>query len=200
MNIWIEIFGYIGSALVVVSLLMASIVKLRVISTIGSAISGTYALIIGSIPLVVMNLCLVVINVYFLIKLFRPEKHFDLIKNNTDDALLSYFVSRHYDDIKAYFPHFDRENMGQRAYTVCCNGLPAGLFLANETEDGTLDIIIDYSTPRYRDCSVASYLYSKLPKQGVNKLTFSAPDCPNHINYLKKMGYTKANGIYQKTL
>ena len=44
---WIEIFGYIGSALVVVSMLMTSVVKLRVINTVGSLISGTYAFSIG---------------------------------------------------------------------------------------------------------------------------------------------------------
>ena len=36
----LEIWGYIGSILVVVSMLMSSIVKLRVINTIGSVISG----------------------------------------------------------------------------------------------------------------------------------------------------------------
>ena len=51
----IEIFGYIGSALVVVSMLMSSIVKLRIINTVGSVISGIYAVICGAIPLAVMN-------------------------------------------------------------------------------------------------------------------------------------------------
>ena len=68
-NIWIELFGYLGSTLVVVSMLMASVVKLRVINTAGSVISATYALIIGSYRLVLMNTCLIVINVYNLYKL-----------------------------------------------------------------------------------------------------------------------------------
>ena len=60
----IEIFGYIGSVLVVVSMLMPSIVKLRVINTIGSIVSGIYALIVGAFPLVLMNSCLIIINIY----------------------------------------------------------------------------------------------------------------------------------------
>ena len=67
----IEIFGYIGSALVVISMLMSSIVKLRVINILGSIISGTYAIICGAFPLVLMNACLIVINVYNLYKLLR---------------------------------------------------------------------------------------------------------------------------------
>ena len=44
----IEMLGYLGSALVVASMLMSSVVKLRVINTIGSGIFAVYALIIHS--------------------------------------------------------------------------------------------------------------------------------------------------------
>lgn len=70
-NIYIELFGYLGSTLVVVSMLMASVVKLRVINMIGSVISASYALIIGSFPLVLMNVCLIAINAYNLVRLLK---------------------------------------------------------------------------------------------------------------------------------
>ena len=76
-SIMIELFGYLGSTLVVVSMLMASVVKLRVINMIGSIISGTYALIIGSFPLALMNFCLIVINAYNLIRLLKSDKQYD---------------------------------------------------------------------------------------------------------------------------
>ena len=75
--ILIEIFGYIGSALVVISMLMSSIVKLRVVNTIGSIVSGTYALIVGAFPLVLMNGCLIIINVYNLFKLLKTKQVYD---------------------------------------------------------------------------------------------------------------------------
>ena len=65
----LEVVGYIGSFLVVISMLMSSIVKLRVINTIGSVISGVYAVICGALPLALMNLCLIIINVINLVKL-----------------------------------------------------------------------------------------------------------------------------------
>ena len=40
----IELFGYLGSFLVLISFLMTSVFKLRVINTIGSVIFMTYAL------------------------------------------------------------------------------------------------------------------------------------------------------------
>ena len=41
----IEIFGYIGCIFVIISMLMTSVVKLRVINTVGSSISAVYAMI-----------------------------------------------------------------------------------------------------------------------------------------------------------
>ena len=69
--LYIEIFGYIGSVLIVVSMFMSSVVKLRIINTAGSVISGIYALISGAFPLFVMNICIIVINIYNLIKLMK---------------------------------------------------------------------------------------------------------------------------------
>ena len=60
----LELYGYIGSVLVVVSLLMASVVKLRIFNTLGCIVSGSYALIIGSLPLCLMNGALIFINAY----------------------------------------------------------------------------------------------------------------------------------------
>ena len=56
---WIEIVGYAGSALVLVSFLMTSVFKLRVVNTVGSIIFAIYALIIRSYPTAVMNIALV---------------------------------------------------------------------------------------------------------------------------------------------
>ncbi len=73
-DIWIEVLGYIGSAMVVISMLMTSVVKLRIINGIGSILSGTYALIVGSFPLALMNVCLIVINIYNLHMLLKSKK------------------------------------------------------------------------------------------------------------------------------
>ena len=70
----IELFGYLGSTLVLVSMLMTSVVKLRIINTIGSVIFTIYALIIKSYPTAFMNFCLVLINLRFLWKMSKTEK------------------------------------------------------------------------------------------------------------------------------
>ena len=194
----IEIFGYIGSVLVVVSMLMSSIVKLRVVNTIGSIVSGTYALIVGALPLVLMNACLIIINVYNLFKLLKTKQVYDLVEGSADDALVSYFLDRYADDIKACFPGFKTENVnGKKAYIVCCDGNPAGVMVGEEKE-GMIDILVDYSTPAYRDCSVGTFLYSKLPDKNISKLVYAQNKTEIHVSYMNKMGFVMENGVYVK--
>ena len=194
----IEIFGYIGSVLVVVSMLMSSIVKLRVVNTIGSIVSGTYALIVGALPLVLMNACLIIINVYNLFKLLKTKQVYDLVSGNADDALVSYFLDRYADDIKTCFPGFRKEDVnGKNAYVVCCDGNPAGVMVGEE-KDCMIDILIDYSTPAYRDCSVGTFLYSKLPDKKISKLVYAQNKTDMHVTYMNKMGFVQENGVYVK--
>lgn len=82
----IEIFGYLGSALVVISMLMHSIFRLRIINLIGSVISGTYAVIVGALPLGIMNMCLIIINLYNLFKLRNSDKESEVVPENSGDG------------------------------------------------------------------------------------------------------------------
>lgn len=73
-SIIIELVGYLGSVLVVISMLMTSIIRLRVVNSIGAGIFTVYALIIQSYPTALMNFCLVVINIYNLICIFKKKQ------------------------------------------------------------------------------------------------------------------------------
>ena len=68
MNILLEIFGYIGTALVIISMMMKSINKLRMFNISGAIISAIYSAIIQAWPVVLLNVALTVINVYQLTK------------------------------------------------------------------------------------------------------------------------------------
>lgn len=196
----IELFGYIGSAMVVVSMLMTSIVRLRVINTIGSVVSGIYAIICHAIPLGLMNACLIVINIVGLVKLMKTQKAYDLVTGHADGALVKFFIDYYEDDIKAYFPHFNKEeSYGQTAYFVCHEGVPAGVLIGKQN-GSSFDINIDYTTPKYRDCSVANYLYSRIKQSDINTLRFVNKPTEAHVSYMKKMGYKINNGLFEKAL
>ena len=64
MNILLEVFGYIGTALVIISMMMKSINKLRLFNISGAIISAIYSAIIQAWPVVLLNVALTVINTY----------------------------------------------------------------------------------------------------------------------------------------
>ncbi|MGN1276422.1 MAG: YgjV family protein, partial [Floccifex sp.] len=157
----LEIFGYIGSCLVVISMLMSSVIKLRVINTIGSVVSGIYALLCHAYPLALMNASLIVINLYRLYKLLHTKQSYDMIQCPGNDSYIRYILKYYQSDIKNYFPEFEENNLENKtAYIVSCEGSPAGIFIGHQQDD-VFEILLDYSTPVYRDCSVANYIYNQ---------------------------------------
>lgn len=74
MNIYLEIFGYIGTALVIISMMMKSINKLRAINIAGGTISMIYSAFVNAWPIVVMNVCLISINSYHLVKAYFEKR------------------------------------------------------------------------------------------------------------------------------
>lgn len=66
-HILLEIFGYLGSFLVVISMTMRNVIKLRILNMCGSVISTTYSIIVGAWPIVAMNVAIFSINLYHII-------------------------------------------------------------------------------------------------------------------------------------
>ncbi len=197
-KILIEAFGYLGSALVLVSFLMVSVFKLRVVNSIGSIIFTIYAFIIHSYPTAIMNACLVMINIYYLIKMSNTKKNYDLVKSGTDDSLLKYTINKYKEDIIKCFPGINMDfATANSGYVVCHNGKPAGIMLG-ELKDGVMEVLLDYSIPEYRDFSIGQFLFSKLPEDGIKSLTYRGSD-ENHKAYLTKTGFVNMGGYYEKT-
>lgn len=74
MNVYLEIFGYLGTAFVLLSMMMTSINKLRFFNILGSAISAIYALFTHTMPVFFLNAGLIIINIVQLIKYYRSNK------------------------------------------------------------------------------------------------------------------------------
>lgn len=71
MNIYLELFGYLGTALVLISMMMTSLGKLRILNLAGSLISMIYAIAMNTWPVAALNLGLIVINTVQLRRLRR---------------------------------------------------------------------------------------------------------------------------------
>ncbi len=68
---WLELYGYLGSALIAISLMMSDIRKLRWINLVGAGSFASYGLLIGSWPVAILNGFIVLIDVVHLWQLSR---------------------------------------------------------------------------------------------------------------------------------
>lgn len=69
MNIWLELFGYLGTALVLLSMMMTEVEKLRWFNLAGSIVSMIYGACCGTWPTALLNFGLAIINIVQLIRL-----------------------------------------------------------------------------------------------------------------------------------
>lgn len=188
----LELVGYIGSALVIVSMLMTSVVRLRIINMIGSGIFTVYALLIHSYPTAMMNLFLVGINIYHLIRMRNQNRTYELLETASCDEFLTYFLSFYQKDMQKYFPDFRSEDAeGCTAFVICCEQMPAGILLG-KVREGVMEMRLYYSTPAYRDFAVGTFLYRTLPERGIRRLYI--PDPGRHRAILRKMGFNEQKG------
>ena len=197
----LELFGYLGSFLVLISMLMTSVVRLRVINLIGSAIFAAYAILIRSYPTALLNGCLVLINLYHLLRLRRSSgSSYEIQALGAGEGFAAWFLRKFGDDIKQYFPALNIEQAkNAEGFAVFYQSQAAGILLGKRTGN-EFQILLDYTTPAYRDCSVGEYLYSELPSFGISRLSCIA-DNPEHIQYMEKMGFTmQENQKYVKEL
>lgn len=74
MNVYLEIFGYVGMALVLVSMMMTSLKWLRVLNMTGAVICATYGMLTNTWPTAMLNLGILIIQIVQLIRLHQKER------------------------------------------------------------------------------------------------------------------------------
>ena len=176
----LELVGYLGSVLVLISMLMTSVVRLRVINLIGSAVFTAYAILIRSYPTAFLNGCLVGVNIYQLLRLRRAAgKSYEIQAVGPGEGFAAWFLERYRDDIARYFPAVDLERAKRaEGFAVFYDDQAAGILLG-EREGELFRILLDYTTPSFRDCSVGEFLYASVPDCGVKRLSGALYQAPH---------------------
>ena len=80
-NIWLEIVGYVGMALVVVSFFFTNMMWLRILNLGGAVLCCVYGFVTKTYPTAALNAFLIVINTVMLIRIFVHKKR---DQNNPD--------------------------------------------------------------------------------------------------------------------
>ena len=116
-----------------------------------------------------MNICIILINIHNLAKLLYSNKHYDLVDGSEDEGYFSYFLNFYKKDIAQFFPENYSLTKAERAYIVCCDAAPVGLFTGRMEENGNFEVGVDYAVPKFRDCSIGKFLYPALGEKGGRK-------------------------------
>ncbi|MCT4603728.1 MAG: hypothetical protein N4A59_12635 [Marinifilum sp.] len=184
----LEWIGYMASVLVLISLSMTSIIKLRWYNLAGAILFSAYGFLIGSLPVGIMNFLIVCANIYNLKKMYARKEDFKVIEIKENDELLMHFLDYYKKDIASFYPNFEkREN--QLGIFVLRNMAVAGIFIGTQ-EKNELRIELDYALPQYRDFKVGDYLYKSL-KQTLGKHHIKSVYCysTKMLKYMEKMGF-----------
>lgn len=187
----IELVGYAASALVVVSLAMTSVVRLRIINLGGAAAFVAYGILIGSIPIVLTNATIAAINVVFLARVWRSEALFTAVETRSDAPLVGEFLSFHRRDILRFAPGFGGLRSGDVVFWLLRDATPAGI-LAGSIAGDVFDVALDYVTPSYRDFEIGGWLYGPdspvFRDRGIRTVSSHAGS-ERQRRYLVRMGF-----------
>lgn len=189
----IEIIGYSASVLIAISLMMSSIVKLRIINFFGASIFSTYGFIIGAYPVGILNGFITLVDIYYLSEiLFKKEnEYFRVLEVKTNSDYLNYFLQYYEQDIKKFMPSFSFIPCEScHVMFVLRNTIPAGLVISEYSDDDSIHVRLDYAIPGYRDFKMGKYVFSEIFKHRKVKNIYSDPGNEKHEAYLRKMGFT----------
>lgn len=201
----LEWIGYIASMIVLVSLLMSSIKRLRWINLVGALVFGFYGFMIGSIPTGFMNVGIVLIDIYYLVKMYQSKDFFKVLPIEKDHEYLNMFLDFYKEDINKFGEgELDAISNAKVKFFVLRNMTPAGIFIADELDKETLEIKLDYVAPQFRDFKIGNFVFES-QKEYFKSLGYkqfkAVTDFKEHIVYVKKMGFVEeTENIYKKSI
>ncbi len=162
---WVDALGWLGSALLIYSLLQARILRLRVLNTVACVILIVFNALLGVWPMVAMNVVLAAINLYFIAKMLRErddDQAYAVLPVHEDDAYLTHFMSVHRSDIDTFFRDFSAgSDAGRSTYLVQHGDETAGVIVVRDEGDGVAQVELDYVTPRFRDFSPGEFVFRR---------------------------------------
>ena len=188
---WVDWFGYLASLVVLVSLTMSSIIKLRWINFVGCILFATFGFLIHSLPTAFMNVGIAFINLYFLYNIYNTKEEFQLVEAEADSKYFNYFLKVNIEEIEKQISKDELKTQNKGLYMLRNNNI-AGILLGEKNADGIFFIKVDYVTSQYRDYKLGKYFFDEhteyFKNNGIHKLMTEGTE-DSHRQYLKKIGF-----------
>ena len=203
---WLDAVGWIGSALLIYSVMQARVLRFRVLNLAASAILAGFNAMLEIWPMVAMNVALCAINLWhirILVFTRHDQETYEVLEVGPQDEYLRHVLRVHEADILKYQPDFtwDGALPGSVAYLVQRADETVGVVLARDEGDGVARVQLDYVTQRFRDFSPGEFVWRRstaLRDQGFRKVI-----TPEHMvaPYYARLGFRPlGNGSFELNL
>jgi hypothetical protein len=198
---WLEIIGWAGSVLVVVSLAQARVLRFRLLNLAGAVLATGYNLMLSIWPFAAMNAVIAAIDVYWLLRLHR-ERHdastYQVVGLAPTDGFLAHVMRLHLPDIQGFQPgaRWDPDAPGRCAFLVLRRDQTVGVVIVRDEGGGVGQIEIDYVTAPFRDFTPGEFVYRQggaLAARGFHRV-IAPDDMPSASGYYPRVGFRREDG------
>ncbi len=200
----LDIAGWISSALVVGSLMVASVWRFRWMNFAGSALGAVVNALLGVWPFAVMNGAIAVIDMVWIRKLARDrhdEEVFEVVEVRPDDAYLRHLLTVKAADLAATHPGFAGPPPGSSAHLVLRGDETVGMVIVSDAGDGVGSVDLDYVTERFRDFTPGEFVYRRsgiFAEKGFTRLR--AADAAEARRYLARVGFQQVGDHWERAV
>ena len=200
---WLDIIGWVGSALLIYSVMQARVLRFRVLNLAASAILTGFNAALEIWPMVAMNVALCGINAWHIRALIgtrHDEAAYDVLEVGPQDEYLRHVLRVHSADILKYQPDFvwDGAAEGSVAFLIQRADETVGVVLVHDAGDGVAHVVLDYVTQRYRDFSPGEFVWRR--SNVLRERGFRTVVTPERMvaPYYERLGFKPlANGAYE---
>ena len=202
----LEIFGYVASVLIALSLMMSNIKQLRWINLFGAAAFSAYGYFIDAYPVFILNGWIALVDIYYLVRIYQEKDQFDLVKLRSVESPLFNLLKQSYGkDITQLHKGFEWNQLDDAlVFLLFRNMKPVGFFACKELNDeGKVEVLLDYIIPEDRDFKAAKFMFAsdnnQLKQEGIKHLVVK-PYGKSHELYLSRVGFIKQKNGFELLL
>jgi len=160
---WVDLLGWSGSTLLIVSLVQTRVLRLRLLNLCASSILIVFNCLVHVWPMVAMNVATATINIFFIRRLLTQRQTFLVLEVQPRDAYFQHFLTVHGHDLRRFFPAFEGTEADDLAFQVQTGDETVGCVLIRP-EGEVARVLLDYVTPRYRDFSPGEFVWRRNPR------------------------------------
>jgi GNAT superfamily N-acetyltransferase len=192
-TIAVESIGYLASVLIAVSIMMTSVLRLRIFNMAGATVFSIYGYLIGSPPVALLNGFLALVNVWFIWRMLGTKAYFQLLPLQPESDYLRYFLDFYRKEIAAILPDFEYKPCPEQiTLFVLRNCKPVGVFIARRKSEGVVRVVLDFVIPNYRDLRLGRFLFLEqadfFRERGVREIVVT-PRTKDYGPFLAKVGF-----------